>query len=64
MKVSVAARDRLRALGGATYEETISEALDALEADRFWTQAETAAARRVIPSKGSAGADCRVRGRR
>jgi hypothetical protein len=43
VKVSVATRERLRALGGATYEETITEALDALEADRFWAQAEKAA---------------------
>ncbi len=44
VKVSVATRERLRALGGATYEDTISEALDVLEADRFWAQAEAAAA--------------------
>jgi hypothetical protein len=43
VKVSVATRDRLRALGGATYEDTIVEALDALEADRFWARAEGAA---------------------
>lgn len=47
MKVSVATRERLRALGGATYEDTISEALDVLEADRFWAQAEAAAASRA-----------------
>ena len=33
VKVSVATRERLRALGGATDEATIVEALDALEAD-------------------------------
>lgn len=47
VKVSVATRERLRALGGATYEDTINEALDALEADRFWMQAEAAAAWRA-----------------
>jgi hypothetical protein len=44
VKLSVQTRDRIRALGGATYEETIVEALDLLEADRFWAQAEHAAA--------------------
>lgn len=47
VKVSVATRERLRALGGATYEDTISEALDVLEAGRFWAQAEAAAAWRA-----------------
>ena len=47
VKVSVATRERLRALGGATYEDTIIEALDVLEADRFWAQAEAAAAWRA-----------------
>ena len=42
VKVSVATRDRIRALGGATHEDTIIEALDALEAERFWSQAESA----------------------
>jgi len=46
VKVSVETRDRIRALGGETYEETIVEALDALEADRFWAQADAAAAAR------------------
>ena len=44
VKVSTATRDRLRAFGGATMEETISEALDALEAAQFWQQAEAHAA--------------------
>ncbi|HMQ27032.1 MAG TPA: hypothetical protein PKA98_13665 [Acidimicrobiales bacterium] len=44
IKVSVETRDRLRAFGADTYEDTIVEALDALEADRFWAQAEAAAA--------------------
>ncbi len=47
IKLSVATRDRIRDLGGDTYEETIIEALDALETDRFWAHAEAAAARRA-----------------
>jgi hypothetical protein len=46
VKLSVETRDRIRALGGETYEETIIEALDALESDRFWAQAAAAAAAR------------------
>lgn len=44
IKLSVQTRERLRAFGGETYEETIVEALDPLDAQRFWTQAEAAAA--------------------
>ena len=44
VKLSVETRDRIRALGGATYEDTIVEALDVLEKTRFWEQAEAAAA--------------------
>ncbi len=44
IKLSVETRERLRALGGTTYEDTVIEALDALEANRFWTEAEAAAA--------------------
>jgi hypothetical protein len=44
IKLSVATRERLRALGGDTYEDTVIEALDALEANRFWAAAEAAAA--------------------
>ena len=33
--------DRLRGFGGATIEDTIIEALDALEATQFWRQADT-----------------------
>ena len=47
IKLSVETRDRIRDLGGETYEETIIEALDALETDRFWAQAEAAAAWRA-----------------
>ena len=43
VKLSVETRDRIRALGGETYEDTIVEALDVLEASRFWAQAEAAA---------------------
>lgn len=43
IKLSVETRERLRAFGGATYEDTLIEALDALEATRFWTEAEAAA---------------------
>ena len=44
IKLSVETRERLRALGGETYEHTVIEALDALEATRFWSEAEAAAA--------------------
>jgi hypothetical protein len=43
IKLSVHTRDRLRSFGGATYEDTVVEALDALEAIRFWAQADAAA---------------------
>jgi hypothetical protein len=43
IKLSVATRDRLRSFGGNTYEDTVVEALDALEAIRFWAQADAAA---------------------
>ena len=43
IKVLVETRDRIRSLGGETYEATIVDALDALDADRFWAQAEVAA---------------------
>jgi hypothetical protein len=35
VKVSKATRGRIRALGGDTHEDTIVEALDALESNRF-----------------------------
>jgi hypothetical protein len=44
IKLSVETRERLRGLGGDTYEDTVIEALDALEANRFWAEAEAAAA--------------------
>jgi len=47
VKVSVETRERIRALGGHTHEDTIVEALALLEAQRFWAQAEAAAAWRV-----------------
>jgi hypothetical protein len=40
IKLSVETRDRLKELGGDTYEDTIIEALDALDRERFWAQAE------------------------
>jgi len=43
IKLSVETRDRLKALGGDTYEDTVIEALDLLESQRFWQQAEAAA---------------------
>lgn len=43
IKVSPETRDRIRAFGGATHEATILDALDALDAERFWEQAERAA---------------------
>jgi hypothetical protein len=50
VKLSVETRERLRSLGGDTYEDTIIEALDVLEAERFWAQADAAAAwRRSLP---------------
>ena len=52
VKLSVHTRDRIRALGGDTYEDTIVEALDALEADRFWSQAAAATAWRASLPKG------------
>ena len=43
IKLSVQTRDRLRSFGGATYEDTVVEALDALAATRFWAQVDAAA---------------------
>lgn len=43
VKVSAETRDRIRSLGDGTLEDTILEALDALEATRFWAQADAAA---------------------
>ena len=50
VKLSIETRERIRALGGDTYEDTIVQALDVLEAERFWAQAAAAAAwRRSLP---------------
>ena len=50
IKVSVATRDRLKSFGRATYEDAISEALDLLDAEQFWAEADAAAAaRRALP---------------
>ena len=43
IKLSTATRDRIKALGADTYEDAIVEALDALETERFWAQAQRAA---------------------
>ena len=40
VKVSTETRERIRSFGGATHEDTIIEALDALESERFWKEAE------------------------
>jgi len=39
IKVTTETRDRIKNLGGK-YEDTLTEALDLLEAQRFWEQAE------------------------
>mgnify|MGYP001163048366 CR=1 FL=1 len=44
IKLSVETRDRIRALGGDTYEDTIVEALDMYEDAQFWAQADAALA--------------------
>lgn len=52
IKVSTETRDRIKAMDGATYEETIIEALDALDKERFWAEADAALAwRRSLPSE-------------
>ena len=51
IKLSSETRDRLRDLGGETYEDTIIEALDLLEEREFWAQADQAAAwRAALPA--------------
>lgn len=50
VKVSTETRDRIKAFGRATLEDTIIEALDALEEREFWAQAERAAAWRATLS--------------
>jgi hypothetical protein len=40
IKLSTETRDRIKAMGGETYEDTIVEALDALDKERFWAQAD------------------------
>ena len=55
VKVSTATRDRLKAIGGATLEESIIETMDALEETRFRARAEAAAAwRRSLPADDQA----------
>jgi hypothetical protein len=52
MQLSETSRDRLRALGrpGATLEDTLVEALDALEQAQFWAAADVAQSRRTTMS--------------
>ncbi len=47
IRVSTATRDRLRAFPGVTCDDVVSEALDLLEAERFWDQAEAYHAWRI-----------------
>jgi hypothetical protein len=47
IRVSKVTRDRLRAFPGATCDDVVSEALDLLEAERFWAQAEAYHAWRI-----------------
>jgi hypothetical protein len=50
IKLSTETRDRIKARGGDTYEETIVEALDALEESEIWAQADRALAwRQSLP---------------
>ena len=56
IKLSVQTRDRLKAFGGDTYEATVIEALDALDAQQFWTQVDTA-----LEHRGRLSADERAR---
>lgn len=52
IKLSTQTRDRIKAMNGDTYEDTIVEALDALETEQFWAQASKAAEwRRSLPAE-------------
>ncbi len=44
IKVSVETRERIKAFGGTTHEETIVAALDLLDEQQFWEQADAAVA--------------------
>ena len=44
IKLSTETRDRLKAKGGPTYEDTIVEMLDRADEEEFWVQADRAAA--------------------
>ncbi|QYG92983.1 hypothetical protein HC251_11435 [Iamia sp. SCSIO 61187] len=55
IKLSVETRDRIKAMGGETYEDTIIEALDALDKQRFWAEADAYAAwLRSLPAEEQA----------
>ena len=45
IKLSTETRDRLKALDRPTYEDAVIEALDLLEAEDFWRQADEALVR-------------------
>jgi len=50
VKVTTETRDRLKAMGRGTADDTINAALDALDRAEFWAQAERAtAAIRALP---------------
>jgi hypothetical protein len=58
IKLSVETRDRIKAMGGETYEDTIIEALDALDKQRFWAQADAYVAwRDALPPEDRAKLD-------
>jgi hypothetical protein len=60
IKVSTETRDRIKALGGDTYEDSIVEMLDKAEEEAFWAQAEAAAAwRRSLPPERLAEIEAR-----
>jgi len=62
IKLSVETRDRIKAMGGETYEDTIIEALDALDKQRFWEEADAALAwRRGLPPEERARIEERER---
>ena len=42
IRLSAQTRDSLKAFGGDTYEATVIEALEALDAQQFWTQVDSA----------------------
>jgi hypothetical protein len=55
MKISVATRDRLRALaaGRESLEDVVVAALDVYEAEQFWAEAEAAATRETTSQRSA-----------